>query len=51
MIRRLILVAVLGWSTLLWGAEALDHPFLGITYIARIETMPSNRSMHIVKST
>jgi len=48
MIQRLILVAVFGCSTLLWGAEALGRPFLGITYIVRTETTPSNRSMHIV---
>ncbi len=48
MIQRLILVVVFGWPTLLWGAEAIEHPFSGITYIARAETTPVGRSMHIV---
>ncbi len=49
MIRRLVLVAIVGWSTRLWAQQAVERPFLGITYIARTETTPRFRSMHVVK--
>jgi exopolysaccharide biosynthesis protein len=34
--------------TILWAAETVDHPFLGITSIVRTETAPRRVTMHIV---
>jgi hypothetical protein len=48
MLRRLILFAIC-WSSCLWGAEAVEHPFQGITYIVRTETAPRSLTTHIVK--
>jgi len=31
-----------------WGAETVDHPFLGVTSIVRTEVMPRRLTMHIV---
>jgi exopolysaccharide biosynthesis protein len=44
----LFLVAISCYSAFLWGAETVDHPFLGITSIARTEATPRSLSMHIV---
>jgi len=30
------------------GAELVEHPFLGITTIARTETTPRNLTIHVV---
>ncbi|MEO8594172.1 MAG: phosphodiester glycosidase family protein [Candidatus Solibacter sp.] len=46
-LRGLLLIAV--WCCALPGAETVEHPFSGITYIKRAETEPRPVRMHVVK--
>jgi len=48
---RILVAALLAaclWSAELRGAEFVEHPFPGITYITRTDTSPRNLRMHIV---
>jgi hypothetical protein len=42
-------IALCAWALALPGAESVQHPFRGVTYIERVETAPRNLRMHIVK--
>jgi exopolysaccharide biosynthesis protein len=47
--RSVLLVAFIAWSELLWAAGDLEHPFLGITSITRIESAPRKLTIHVVE--
>ncbi len=48
-LRRWLRIVVCAWTFPLPGAESVQHPFRGVTYIERVETAPRNLRMHIVK--
>lgn len=45
---RLRVVAALLLAALTWGAETVSHPYRGVTYIERSETLPRNVIAHVV---
>src|SRR5258708_3806548 len=44
----LALSTVWAWSAESRAAETVEHPFLGVTHIARTETSPRDLQMHVV---